>query len=185
MKNFVFSIALLLGFVSVASAQRIYQSIKPITGKKDIISVEVPSGWVQQVIENSNTYTGQHLTKVDAHNVSIMVQTIGVDETYKTVEALLEHEKSMYNVKPATVHSLYPIELDKKIQAQLIQVTGSADGEQLVAFIPVKNSVVVITMLANEPTFISENKADFESLLGSFEFNPIINPPSYTEIVID
>ncbi len=185
MKNILFSITLVLAFGGAVNAQRIYQSLKPITGKKDIVSVEVPQGWVQQIAEKSNTNHGQLLTKNESSNSSILIQTIGFDDTYKTVEALIEREKLMYNVTPSVVHTLYPVELDKKMQAQLIRVSGSADGEQLVAFIPVKNSLVVITMLADDETVISENKTDFESLLSSFEFNPIINPPSFAEIDID
>lgn len=186
MKNVFYTFVFLTAFGSIANAQRIYYSTKPVTGKKDIVSVEVPQGWVQQVIENSGLQAGQLLTKAEGANGSIIIQTIGIDDTYKTVEALLAHEKLMYNVKPATVHTLYPMALDKKkTQAELIHVTGSADGEQLVAFIPAKNGIVVVTMVAENDAFISEHKNDFEALLNSYQFNPIINPPSYAEITID
>jgi len=174
-----------------ANAQRIYCSIKPITGKKDIISVEIPKGWVQDYKENSRIHANQALVlegeSLHENSGYLFIQTIALEEG-KTIEETIEHEKLMYATSTVTVRETVPIIVDAKkatVTVSAVQISGSADGEQLVAFIPSKNSVVAVTLCSENKDFITQHVTTFEALVGSYQLNPIINPPSFAEIQID
>ncbi len=94
----------------------------------------------------------------------------------------------MYATSTVTVKETTSITIDAKkstVTASTVQISGAADGEQLVAFIPSKNSVLVVTLCSEDKNFITQHTANFEALVGSYQLNPIINPPSYAEIQID
>jgi hypothetical protein len=191
MKSIIYSFVLLFAVSNWANAQRIYCSIKPITGKKDIVSVEIPKGWIQDDKENSRIHASQALVlegeSLHENSGYIFIQTIAVEEG-KTIEETIAHEKLMYANNTVTVKETASITIDAKkadVIASVAQVSGSPDGEQLVAFIPSKNSVLAVTLCSDDKNFITQHTPAFEALVGSYQLNPIINPPSYTEVQID
>jgi hypothetical protein len=191
MKSIIYTFVLLFALSNWANAQRIYCSIKPITGKKDIVSVEIPKGWIQDHKENSRIHANQALVlegeSLHKNSGYIFIQAIAVEEG-KSIEEIIAHEKLMYATNTVTVKETAPITVEAKratINASTVQVNGSADGEQLVAFIPSKNSVLVVTLCSDNKNFITQQTAAFETLVGSYQLNPIINPPSYAEVQID
>lgn len=191
MKSIIYTFVFMFALSNWANAQRIYCSIKPITGKKDIISVEIPKGWVQDYKENSRIHANQALVlegeSLHENSGYLFIQTIALEEG-KTIEETIEHEKLMYATSTVTVRETVPITVDAKkatVTVSAVQISGSADGEQLVAFIPSKNSVVAVTLCSENKDFITQHVTTFEALVGSYQLNPIINPPSFAEIQID
>jgi hypothetical protein len=186
MKSIVYVLALGLSVFSSAQAQRVYYSTEAATGKKDIVSVVIPEGWVQTDKSQSGVHANQVLVKDGESEGMIFIQTIPVDESCKTVEAVIAREKIMFDTKSIDVKDAMPITVEKKgVQAQIIKVIGSADGNQVIAFIPIKNAVIAITLCSTDSDFINRHTADFESLVQSYQLNPIINPPSFADLVID
>jgi hypothetical protein len=171
--------------VKMLHGQRLYFSTVPVAGKKDIVSFVIPDGWIKDN-EAKGVIAHEILTKENDSRGMIFIQTIAADAKHQTPEALIVREKMMYDTRTTTIRELMPVTTEKKkIPARIVKISGSADGEQLVAFIPIKHGLVAITMCSQDHAFIEENVAAFESLIKSYELNPIINPPAFAEIVID
>jgi hypothetical protein len=190
MKSMIYILALGLAISNSAQAQRIYYSTEAETGKKDIVSVEVPEGWIQDNSQNQGVNANQVLVKSDAvtsiETGMIFIQTLPLDETLKTVEDVIEHEKMMNTTSNSRVNEYAVITTEKKkTLVEVIRVIGSVDGHQIIGFIPVKNGVVTITLCSESETFLKKHTEDFEALIKSYQLNPIINPPAFAEIVID
>ncbi len=189
MKNIIATITLICVLAGVVKSQQLYFSLEPYTGKKDIVSIDIPQGWLQTDNENVGVAAHQLFTKVGEtleHNKGfVFIQTIATDETFKTPEAIVEQELMMLKSQSVKLDVLSKIHSDKKkVQAEIISIKGSADGDMLMAFIPVKKAVIVITLCASETDYIISNTVDFVSMVKSYQINPIINPPSFADLVI-
>jgi hypothetical protein len=192
MKNIIYIFALGLALCSSAQAQRIYYSTENTTGKKDIVSVEVPEGWVQVHKEKPGVHANQVLVKADEtalelNNGWMFIQTIPMDATQETVADIVAYEKMMNTTKTTKVEDLTPLVADKKNkEISWMKVTGSVDGaHQVVAFIPVKNALVTVTLCTPFAEFLADHMNDFQSMVKSYQLNPVINPPAFADLTID
>lgn len=186
MKTFLLLSGTVLLSVEMIMAQRIYCNTEPVTGKKDIVSVEIPVGWFQDNTDNHGVIAHQVLAKKNDSRGILFIQSIAADDVCKTPESIIVREKMTYDTKQTTVQELMPIPLDKRnLRARIVRVSNSPDGEQLAAFIPVRNGVVAITLCSSDKDFVEEHVTTFENVIRSFRLNPIINPPAYAELIID
>jgi len=190
MRGMIYIFALGLAMSSSAQAQRIYFSTEPATGKKDIVSVEVPTGWVQSTSPATGVNANQVLFKADAastnENGMIYIQTLPLDATLKTPQEIVAHEKMMNTTSKSKVNEYGILTTEKKnALADVVRIVGSVDGHLLTGYIPMKHGVVAVTHCTDDEKFLNKHAADFEALVQSYQLNPIINPPAFAEVVIE
>jgi hypothetical protein len=189
MKNLIYTFAFCFSLTMIAKAQRIYQTAESANGAKDVISVMVPDGWVQDNQRKHGIWAKNILVKADEvgemGNGKIYIQTIPMEADQYSVEDVIAHEKMMYKTVNTEVKETARITLDElNKEVSVISVKGSPDdAHQVVAFIPLTTSVAVVTLSTPYSEFVADHMADFTSLLRSFQLNPHLKQTTGTDVI--
>jgi hypothetical protein len=185
MKNIIYTFAFCIAVTSATKAQRIYQTAENTNGTKDVVSVLVPEGWVQDNQRKHGVHANNVLVKTDEvgeiGNGKIFIQTIPMEANQHSVDEVIAHEKMMYATATTKVKETAKVTVDDITEARVITVTGSVDAaNQLIAFIPLPTSVIAVTLSTPYGEFMADHMADFEALLKSFQLNPHLKttPPA-------
>jgi hypothetical protein len=184
MKNLIYTVGLGLALCGTANAQRIYHSVEKTNGTKDVVSVMVPNGWAK-VISDKPGVAGKHLlVKADevdqtVNNGMIFIQSVPVESFIPSSDNVVEHEKMMYASAGVIVSETTRLATESdNTQVRIVNVTGGVDGQhQVIAYMPLPEGMVSVTLCTPFKQFLDEHIGDFESLVKSYKLNPHLSTP--------
>jgi hypothetical protein len=175
MRNILFTFSILLLTTAMSQAQQLFVTTETETGKTETIGVLIPESWVGDNTRNK-TWNAKHtLVKSDEVNEPgngfIIIQSLSVDDTYRTAKDVIAYEKLVRTTKNVTLVETQRTIASQNVVVDVIEVEGSVDGaRQKIVLIPVDDSVVTLTLITDSQEFYKDHEASLDELLQSVEF---------------
>lgn len=145
----------------------------------------IPDGWeasysMTSVHKSLESYIKSNQSWRTAEG-SMFINIVSIDNETETVEDLIAFDMKSYaefGGNKIQISNSKKIFIDNNKSVAIIKIiTGSSDAPfQAVAYIPERNTVLQLTLVANTQEFFDENYSAFEEFLKSYSYRSEIMP---------
>jgi hypothetical protein len=192
MKNLLVSVSVVFMFFATSQAQNLFTKTEITNGAKVTRTMTIPDGWeasysMTNVHKSTESYIRSNQFWRTAEG-SMFINIVSIDNETESVEDLIAFDMKSYaefGGDKIQISNSKKIFIDNNKSIAIIKIiTGSSDAPfQAVAYIPERNTVTQLTLVADTQHFFDENYPAFEEFLKSYSYQsellPMVSRNSY------